>query len=142
MKFKAGDKVEVCCKQNGYVGSYYEATVVEPLDQDHSYSVRYKYSVEENTSLTEIVPADEVRPPPPPAPGMSPKISGFLRYKAVDAFDGVGWWVGQITRKKGSSQYDVYLTTIGLELTLQSSQLRPHLDWDHNESKWDSRVYR
>ncbi|XP_050225427.1 protein AGENET DOMAIN (AGD)-CONTAINING P1-like [Mercurialis annua] len=142
MKFEAGDRVEVCSKQKGYAGSYYEATVVEPLDQGQSYSVRYKYSLEEKTSLMEIVSADEVRPPPPPAPGISSEISGVLKYKAVDAFDGVGWWVGQITGKPCWNHYDVYLMTSGHQVSVHAAQLRPHLDWDHNTCEWDSRVYR
>ncbi|KAK8524899.1 hypothetical protein V6N13_015896 [Hibiscus sabdariffa] len=62
--FSKGDRVEVCSKEEGFWGSYYEATVVSPLHSNTLYKVQYKNLVEEEDQtrpLVEIVSADEVR---------------------------------------------------------------------------------
>ncbi|KAK8648576.1 hypothetical protein V6N13_129325 [Hibiscus sabdariffa] len=67
--FFKGDRVEVCSKEEGFWGSYYEATVVLPLHGNTPYKVRYRNLVEEEDQtrpLVEIISADEVRPMPPP----------------------------------------------------------------------------
>ncbi|WCJ24592.1 hypothetical protein M5689_006540 [Euphorbia peplus] len=67
-KFMEGEKVEVCSNELGYVGSYYEATMVKRLGHvgcKNRYEVEYKnLVVEEGSSvpLMEVVSWDEVRP--------------------------------------------------------------------------------
>ncbi|GAV77414.1 Agenet domain-containing protein [Cephalotus follicularis] len=125
MAFKSGDQVEVCSKEDGFLGSYYTATVVSQIGTS-SYAVQYKNLVEEDecTPLTEVVKADELRPMPP----KPPFVSSFCYLDMVDAFDNDGWWVGKITRKKGCNYY-VYFDTTRDEIAYHVSRLRFHQDW-------------
>ncbi|KAH8497918.1 hypothetical protein Peur_073183 [Populus x canadensis] len=133
MEFHEGDKVEVCSKQEGFLGSYYTATVVEKLDLN-SFAVQYTNLVEEEDMsklLIETVSADEVRPVPP-------RIkfgSGFSAFDKVDAFDNDGWWAGKVTGQRGP-MYFVYFETTGDEIAYHVSRLRIHLDWANG--KWVS----
>ncbi|XP_052880026.1 protein AGENET DOMAIN (AGD)-CONTAINING P1-like [Gossypium arboreum] len=85
--FFQGDKVEVCSKEEGFLGSYYQAKILSPLNDNTLYRVQYKNLVEEEDQtrpLVEIVSADEV----------------FHYLDSVDAFDNDGWWVGKITGRQ------------------------------------------
>ncbi|XWS67050.1 hypothetical protein CRYUN_Cryun05aG0253200 [Craigia yunnanensis] len=127
--FSKGDEVEVCSKEEGFLGSYFEATVISPLNDNTLYKVQYKNLVEENDQtrpLVEIVSADEVRPVPPRTVGEATQI--FNHLERVDAFDNDGWWVGNITGKQGL-KYWVYFDTTGDEIAYPLSQLRNHLEW-------------
>ncbi|XVE96864.1 hypothetical protein REPUB_Repub02eG0260100 [Reevesia pubescens] len=134
--FCEGDKVEICSKEEGFFGSYYEATVVSPLNNNTLYKVIYKNLVEEEDQtrpLVEIVSADEVRPLPPRTVGEATQIFYYL--ERVDAFDNDGWWVGNISGKQGS-KYWVYFDTTGDEIAYPVSQLRNHVEWC--KGKWVS----
>lgn len=119
-----GYEVEVCSKQDGFVGSYYAATVIKGHG-DNSYAVQYKNLVTEDESrpLIEVVGAEEVRPVPPKV-----SATGFALFEEVDAFDNDGWWVGKISGRKGS-KYNVFFDKYGVEIAYPSSQLRAHLEW-------------
>ncbi|KAL4274042.1 hypothetical protein GQ457_13G002240 [Hibiscus cannabinus] len=132
--FSKGDRVEVCSKEEGFWGSYYEATVVSSLHGNTLYKVRYRNLVEEEDQtrpLVEIVSADEVRPMPPPPTTEATRTFCYL--ERVDAFDNDGWWVGTITGKQGL-KYWVYFETSKDEIAYPVSQLRNHLEW--RNGKW------
>ncbi|KAF3443906.1 hypothetical protein FNV43_RR13596 [Rhamnella rubrinervis] len=124
MAYRIGDQVEVCSKEDGFLGSYYEATVISQVDTN-SYRVKYKELLENDKSgpLVEKVMKEEIRP-------MPPKITdaAFAYLDEVDAFDNDGWWVGKITGKKGSAYY-VYFETTGQEIAYPLSRLKVHLDF-------------
>ncbi|KAL2328060.1 hypothetical protein Fmac_021487 [Flemingia macrophylla] len=127
--FASGDKVEVCSNEEGFVGSYYAATVVSRLDNG-LYVVRYDTLLEDDESqpLTETLFPKELRPAPPrlpPAP--------FSLYQRVDAFDNDGWWLGQITGKSGHSSYYVYFVTTNEEIAYPASRIRVHHEWLHGD---------
>uniref|UniRef100_A0A0D3DYR6 Agenet domain-containing protein n=1 Tax=Brassica oleracea var. oleracea TaxID=109376 RepID=A0A0D3DYR6_BRAOL len=98
--FVKGDKVEVCSKQDGFFGSYFEAKVLSKLPRGSFYKVKYKNLVTEGEDpmpLIEIISADEIR-------SMPPKLfqpSTFRRHDKVDAFDLDAWWFGEIIGQKG-----------------------------------------
>jgi len=48
--YKVGDKVEVCSKDDGLVGSYYEGTIVSCHDEREKYTVRYKNLLKDDES--------------------------------------------------------------------------------------------
>ncbi|XP_027347817.1 DUF724 domain-containing protein 3 [Abrus precatorius] len=127
--FGRGDKVEVCSKEEGFIGSYYEATVVSHLDNG-LYVVRYDTLLQDDESqpLTETLFPKELRPSPPRV-----QVSHFSLYQCVDAFDNDGWWVGQITGKRGSSHYYVYFATTNEEIAYPSSKIRLHHEWLQGE---------
>ncbi|KAG2260245.1 hypothetical protein Bca52824_079539 [Brassica carinata] len=89
-EFVKGDKVEVCSKQDGFFGSYFEAKVLSKLPRGSFYKVKYKNLVTEGEDpmpLIEIISADEIR-------SMPPKLfqpSTFRRHDKVDAFDLDAW---------------------------------------------------
>ncbi|XP_059663245.1 protein AGENET DOMAIN (AGD)-CONTAINING P1-like [Cornus florida] len=131
MGFRRGDQVEVASKEEGFLGSYYAATViVEILKKE--YIVQYRSLLKDDMSgpLREIVTAGEVRPRPPQIPATS-----FGLYDNVDAFDNDGWWVGKITGKVGL-EYLVYFETTGDQIAYPMSRLRVHQEWLNG--KWVS----
>lgn len=129
MEFRRGDVVEVASKEDGFLGSYYEAIVVcQPLKKD--YIVQYKTLLKDDHSgpLTEFVTVSELRPVPPEIP-----VSGFDLNDQVDAYGNDGWWVGRITGKIGST-YFVYFESSEDEYGYGISDLRVHQDWVNG--KW------
>ncbi|KAF7833923.1 DUF724 domain-containing protein 3-like [Senna tora] len=127
MEFVRGQNVEVSVKQDGFMGSYFEAKVVSHL-QNGIYVVEYKTLVEEHDHsqpLTETVYSKELRPLPPLI-----SVPRFSTNQKVDAFDNDGWWVGVITRKIGGSDgYYVYFETTHQEILYPFSRIRVHQDW-------------
>lgn len=135
IEFCRGQNVEVSVKEDGFVGSYYEARVVSHLENG-LYVVQYKNLLEDDESqpLTETVYSKELRPLPPSIP-----ISGFSTNQKVDAFDNDGWWVGVITRKcecgcGPNCDYCVYFEASQQEIAYPFSRLRVHQEWVNG--KW------
>ncbi|KAG8380618.1 hypothetical protein BUALT_Bualt06G0034400 [Buddleja alternifolia] len=135
MAFEAGDSIEVSSKEEGFLGSYYEATVVAKITRNNQYVVEYKNLVEDDdltAPLREIVTADEVRPAPPPLG--QPEIRYFYG-DVVDAFDNDGWWVGRVTGMDvNQGKYCVYFEYFGVEIAYHPSKLRLHQDW--KKGRW------
>ncbi|KAK2377744.1 protein AGENET DOMAIN (AGD)-CONTAINING P1 [Trifolium repens] len=103
--YKVGDKVEVCSKEEGFMGSYYEATIVSCLDNG-KYVIRYKNLLKDDESrlLIETLLLKDLRPSPPRVRNPSK----FQLNQKVDVFDNDGWWVGKIISEKilmGKSYY-------------------------------------
>ncbi|CAL0303847.1 unnamed protein product [Lupinus luteus] len=126
--FIQGDKVEVCSKEPGFLGSYYEANIVSRLDNG-LYVVCYKNLLEDDESkpLTETIYPKELRPVPPKI-----HATQFLPCEKVDAFDNDGWWVGEITGRNGSHYY-VYFTSSNEEIAYHYSKIRVHHEWVNGE---------
>ncbi|KAM5563706.1 protein AGENET DOMAIN (AGD)-CONTAINING P1-like [Rosa sericea] len=130
--FQRGDQVEVSSNMEGFLGSFWQATIVANMGTN--YVVEYKDLVEEHdesTLLRETVMANQVRPLPPRI-----AASRFSDNNKVDAFDRDGWWVGKISGREGSDKYYVFFETTGEEIAYPISQLRFHLDW--RNGKWIS----
>ncbi|XP_015886968.2 protein AGENET DOMAIN (AGD)-CONTAINING P1 [Ziziphus jujuba] len=132
MAFGIGEEVEVCSREDGFLGSYYAATVVAHLENMNMYIVQYKELLKNDESgpLIERVLKNEVRPVP-----LEMVATDFSYLDKVDAYDNDGWWVGKITGKEGSN-YNVYFETTGEEIAYPVSRLRFHLDWC--SGKWVS----
>ncbi|KAK7405044.1 hypothetical protein VNO78_06203 [Psophocarpus tetragonolobus] len=127
--FARGDKVEVCSNEEGFIGSYYLATVVSRLDNG-LYVVRYDTLLEDDESqpLTETLFPKELRPAPPLLPR-----SHFSLYQSVDAFDNDGWWVGHITGISSHNHYYVYFPTTNEQISYPLHRIRVHHDWLHGD---------
>ncbi|KAI3457138.1 hypothetical protein Pfo_013801 [Paulownia fortunei] len=129
MRFHRGDLVEVASAEEGFVGSYYEATVVTDLVRGE-YIVQYRTLIKDDLSgpLREVVSSVEVRPRPPEV-----MAAVFRMYDVVDAFDNDGWWVGKITGRVGDKYY-VFFETTGDEIAYAKDRIRVHQDWVN--AKW------
>lgn len=126
--YKVGDKVEVCSKEEGLVGSYYEGTIVSCLDERGKYTVRYKNLLKDDESelLTEILFPKYLRSIPPRVR----RPSKFQLNQKVDVFDNDGWWVGEITSEKILMQktyyYSVYFNYTNQTIYYPCDQIRVH----------------
>lgn len=123
-RFYNGEQVEVCSKEEGFLGSYYEATIVSYLNNGR-YKVQYRNLMNEDESmpLIENVYPGELRPLPPQI-----HTSVFSPYQIVDAFQNDGWWVGEIRARRGSIYY-VYFNSTNEEIAYPTSQIRAHHEW-------------
>ncbi|KAJ4976868.1 hypothetical protein NE237_001974 [Protea cynaroides] len=158
-RYRIGDSVEVHSEEEGFLGSYYEAKVVD-VTKNHVIVI-YKTLLNDDESgwLRERVHFSEVRPRPPQL-----WSSGFHQWDEVDAYDNEGWWVGRIcsiTESKyyacfngingkdsssdddyqkrrlamvDESKYYVYFPSSSGDVIPYSSQLRLHQDWKNH--KW------
>ncbi|KAM3222278.1 protein AGENET DOMAIN (AGD)-CONTAINING P1-like [Capsicum annuum] len=127
-----GDHVEVVSKEDGFLGSYFEAILIWYLYLNKQYIVQYKTLVEDDLSgpLEEVVNLPELRPVPPEI-----RVNEFNLCDQVDAFDNDGWWIGMVTAKIGR-KYAVYFENFGVECVYHVKDLRVHQDWI--DGKWVS----
>lgn len=128
-RFRRSDQVEVASEQEGFVGSYYEATIVADL-VEHGYVVQYRTLVKDDFSapLREVAAAAEVRPRPPAI-----FTGGYRAGDVVDAFDNDGWWWGRITGRR-NDDYVVFFETTRDEIAYSKDRIRVHQDWING--KW------
>ncbi|XP_004487943.1 protein AGENET DOMAIN (AGD)-CONTAINING P1-like [Cicer arietinum] len=131
--YKVGDKVEVCSKEQGFVGSYYEATIVSCLENG-KYVVRYKNLLEDDNSkpLKETIFPKELRRLPPHVRN----LPEFRLNQKVDVFDNDGWWLRKIISEKILSRkryyYMVYFFTTHEVIYYPCNRIRVH-EWFHRE---------
>ncbi|KAI3919479.1 hypothetical protein MKW98_030190 [Papaver atlanticum] len=120
--FRQGDLVEVSSKEEGFLGSYFEARIQTEKDE---FLVEYTKLYEEDNNkclLREVVPRSEIRHMP-------------QNFKATYFND--GWWYGIITggdpiRSKRTGEdhsiYSVYFPLSGEEIEYRKWELRAHLE--------------
>ncbi|XP_050365584.1 protein AGENET DOMAIN (AGD)-CONTAINING P1-like [Argentina anserina] len=121
--FHVGDAVEVCCNEEGFLGSYWEATIVATCNYEYK---RFVEEHDESTPLRETVNVTQVRPLPP---NIVPSKYCKLEGDRVDAFLNDVWWVGTISRKLDSEHYVVFFENTGEQNAFPLSNLRFHMDW-------------
>ena len=123
-KFKHNEPVEICKKEEGFSGIYYNATLLAAIGRN-KYLVRYetRFNADESRNLTEAVDSDEVRPPPPPL-----SCHNFNVSDRVDAYANLAWRVGTVTRKVDNFVY-VKLDCNGKEGHYAVYNVRRHLEW-------------
>ncbi|XP_057952165.1 protein AGENET DOMAIN (AGD)-CONTAINING P1 [Malania oleifera] len=127
MEISAGKYVEVCGKEDGFLGSYFVAKVMRRVGKK-KLTVEYLTLLSDGEAgqpLREVVDAADVRPLPPQIP-----VMGFDVLDKVDAFDNDGWWVGRVTGRDFST-YSVYFDSSGDEIAYPISRLRLHQEWEN-----------
>ncbi|KAI3891644.1 hypothetical protein MKX03_008833 [Papaver bracteatum] len=132
MDFKRGDRVEISSKEEGFVGSYYSATILAKLAPTNELWVEYETLCQEEDEkklLREIVDVKNVRPFPPEV-----KLSEYSLLDKVDAYDNDGWWVGRISAVLDDSMYYVYFESSRDEIAYSADKLRIHQEFD--KGKW------
>ncbi|WMV35534.1 hypothetical protein MTR67_028919 [Solanum verrucosum] len=131
--FQKDDEVEVASHEIGFIGSYYEATIVS-IEAAYHYKIKYKTLLTDDKSapLEELVTIGEVRPVPP---YQLETMSGntFRLYDKVDVFSNDGWWFGFISGIIGEEYY-VYFPTTGDNIAYPSHALRFLQEWSND--KW------
>ncbi|CAK8574737.1 unnamed protein product [Lathyrus sativus] len=139
VNYKIRDKVEVCSKEEGFVGSYFKATIVSCLQND-KFVVRYENLVLDDASedgasepLEEIIYRRELRPLPPRV--RNPPEFRFNQ--KVDVFDNDGWWLGEITSEKFRFEncyyHRVYFNTTDETICYPCDRIRVHHEWIYGE---------
>ncbi|KAI3873848.1 hypothetical protein MKW92_010728 [Papaver armeniacum] len=137
--FRHGDLVEVSSKEEGFLGSYFEARIIKQTEKDE-FLVEYTKLYEEDNDkclLREVVPRSEIRRMPP-----NVKASYFNINDPVDVFSKDGWWYG-IRTGEDRSIYSVYFPLSGEEIEYRKWELRAHLEVEQVNGNWIcSRVRR
>ncbi|EFJ20807.1 hypothetical protein SELMODRAFT_417830 [Selaginella moellendorffii] len=126
-RLRKGERVEVRSDEAGFLGSWYEATLLKKSNK--SCWVRYRTLIGESSDapLEECVPLAQVRPVPPAAPAAK-----FDEGDAIEAYDRDGWWVGTVTRVvEPDNKYVVYFRESVEEMEYPAALLRLRQDW-HN----------
>ncbi|XP_057452328.1 protein AGENET DOMAIN (AGD)-CONTAINING P1-like [Lotus japonicus] len=123
--YTPGNRVEVMGYEPGFIGSYYEATILTVLD-DGRYEVIYKNLVEDEETkipLKEYLRPQDLRPRPPPVR----EAIEFKLTQHVDVFINEGWWIGAVAAKDmDRSVYLVYFESTGKAAEYDSSLVRVH----------------
>ncbi|XP_050387484.1 DUF724 domain-containing protein 7-like [Argentina anserina] len=130
--YKPGTAVEVNLERNHLWCSWIPAIFIGQLGSD-SFLVQYRYKTPENgneNGLVKVVVADhQIRPCPP-----QQEENDFALLQMVDAFDDMGWWVGEITKVLADKKYIVAFKFTKEEKEFCHSELRCHLEWI--DKKW------
>lgn len=131
VKFSEGMLVEVKSDEEGYQGSWYQATIVKSLGND-KFLVEYLTLKTEDETQFYQEEADIlcIRPCPPEIQRVEP----FELFAQVDAWYNDGWWVGHISRVIDGFKYMVFFRNTNEEMDFEHFKLRPHQDWI--EEKW------
>ncbi|GAU37993.1 hypothetical protein TSUD_205330 [Trifolium subterraneum] len=134
VSYKVGDKIEVCSKEEGFMGSYYEATIASCLENG-KYEVLYKTILEDDESgpLKETLFLKDIRPIPPRVR----KSRRFQLNQRVDVFYNDGWWLGIITSEKilirNRYYIRVYFSTLGRIMYCPCTRIRVHQELIYGE---------
>ncbi|OEL16640.1 hypothetical protein BAE44_0022341 [Dichanthelium oligosanthes] len=133
-----GTEVEVRVDDDGFYGSWYEATVVgfHPAAGRGSpaqYTVTYSHLVAKDG--TDSVAPSHVRPRPPPPPSApAPPPPRFLLHDFVEAFDCDGWWSGVVVAPAPAPDDPGSPVTVAFPITCEvipfpPSLIRPRRDY-------------
>ncbi|KMZ58565.1 hypothetical protein ZOSMA_767G00060 [Zostera marina] len=130
-KFIAGDKVEVRNEDDGFRGSWYEATIYRSMPRVRRYTITYTTLLsDDNTQpLRETVDWNNVRPRPTPV-----IVSDAFKVGCeVEAYCNDGWWIGKVKDVVKSSDdgvgYRVWFPESKEEIEFRREEVREHLDW-------------
>lgn len=130
-RFSVGTPVEVSSDDDGFLGAWFSATVVQVMGKG-KFLVEYQSLLADDDTqlLREEVDTLHIRPHPP----QTSVIGQFSLLEEVDALHNDGWWVGVVSKVLDNSRYVVYFRSSNEELEFQHSQLRQHQDWI--DGKW------
>lgn len=135
--FSKGKEVEVSGNEEGFMGAFYLAKIIESpkstpkkRKEPKKVLIEYKTLLTDDGSgpLTELVELSNIRPLPPEDDGKP-----FEEGEAVDARWMDGWWTG-VVRKVENSKYRVYCDNPPDILEVERKDLRLHWKWVNG--KW------
>ncbi|KAK9281144.1 hypothetical protein L1049_004038 [Liquidambar formosana] len=143
--FSKGSQVEVSSDEDGFKGSWFIATILEPPPNSKSGSKKKKHhrdaffveykslfaDDEGSQRLREHVQASFIRPLPPE---IETDDGSFELNDVVDAFYRDGWWTGVVTGVVGNSRFRVFFQNPPEEGEFVRKDLRMHQEWV--DGKW------
>ena len=119
--------VEVVGSQEGLIGSYHPATIVDTLQMSGSYEVEYHlvdnpfYDIHD-----EIVPVSLLRPIPPVVVREKYDIG-----EHVDVFIGNLWWYGIVNFISEDGEYEIDFNSLNHDnVVVQYTSMRSHFEWN------------
>ncbi|WVZ96137.1 hypothetical protein U9M48_041809 [Paspalum notatum var. saurae] len=128
MPYAKGMQVEVSKLENDSVVAWLPAVVAKTIWKNNLL-VEYTVSKSDGTALSEeIVDVKHVRPCPP-----LPSAISFCINDEVEAFQGDGWWLGEIIEVHPELEYTFKSVHLGKEVRLNQKSLRLRYDWVHGQ---------
>ncbi|XP_073004968.1 uncharacterized protein [Typha latifolia] len=126
MKFKDGDKVEICRKNDEPFSSWFPATILS-LNK-YRYTVRYElFLTTEGEPMVEKVYKEDVRPHPPPD-----NKKRWILGEVAEVFDLHSWRIGKIAKILKNSYFVVRLFGSIQLREFHISRLRVRQAWHNN----------
>lgn len=127
--FSPGAEVEVNLHKERLWFAWLPAIYVGPLG-GNSFLVQYKSANngDGNGFVKEVVSDHQIRPLPP-----QQEERDFGLLTTVDAYDGMSWWVGDITKILTGKKYVIKFRFTNQEKEFSQSDLRHHSEWTGNE---------
>ncbi|KAM1368269.1 hypothetical protein PS1_001619 [Malus domestica] len=119
--FSPGTAVEMNPDEERLFYAWFPAIYLGQLGID-SFLLQYKKSNNSDDKI--VVRGHQIRPQPP-----NSTERDFNLLDKVDAFHGMGWWVGDITKVLKGNKYAVTLSCTRQEKEFSLSELRTHMDW-------------
>ncbi|KAL1821514.1 hypothetical protein ACET3Z_016383 [Daucus carota] len=122
-EINVGDTVEISSNEDGFLGSYFVAQVIEKIKNKHNtyeYEVEYETLLDdedENKMYREKVEDYKVRPTPPVV-----RVAEFDVLDKVDVYDNDGWWVGRVTHKFDHVYTETLFTAVSLAFSTPTSK--------------------
>ncbi|CAI0424499.1 unnamed protein product [Linum tenue] len=152
------DKVEVRSKEEGFLGSWHQGTIIQRrrIGYQVKFDVKYDHLIVDDGSSDNVVasvpvslvvvsdqetttttPRGYIRPLPNPIEFDLWRLPFGL---CVDVYHNDGWWEGVIfDYDDGSKERKVFFPDLGDEMMAPISALRITQDWDDVTEKWDRR---
>ncbi|CAH8360526.1 unnamed protein product [Eruca vesicaria subsp. sativa] len=153
-KLLVGEKVEVRSVEEGFLGSWYSATVTSSKKR-HLRTIRYDHILSDDATdyLVDTVDVSEV------VEGLSSSSGGSLRGRlrpvppklevdrfslayghCVDVYISDAWWEGVVfDQENGSEKRRVFFPDLGDEADADMKSLRVTQDWDEVTETWECR---
>ncbi|KAM1162679.1 hypothetical protein ACFX13_001719 [Malus domestica] len=119
--FSPGTALEMNPDEERLFYAWFPAIYLGQLGID-SFLLQYKKSNNSDDKI--VVRGHQIRPQPPKSTERD-----FNLLDKVDAFHGMGWWVGDITKVLKGNKYAVTLSCTRQEKEFSLSELRTHMDW-------------
>ncbi|KAJ0237702.1 Protein AGENET DOMAIN [Hirschfeldia incana] len=123
--FSNGTVVEVSSDEEGFVGCWFAARIVERIGED-KYMIEYKDLREDNgvEPLKEEADFLHIRPPPP-----SDEDLDFSVGDKIDAFYNDGWWVGEVMESVKDGSVGIFFRESREKMRFGRQGLRLHKEW-------------
>ena len=137
-KFAVGDLVEVRGVEEGFLGSWYAARILETKEDRTAIKFRVCYVafVEDDGSLWEDwLDAHDVRPMPPQhQPSFIERLRGG---SSLEVLIEEGWWAVELAKRGADGQYVVVAQRYQAEHAVPLERLRPVWHWSAHEQERD-----